>query len=482
LIDNHNSFRKQHKIFVPAVVTLLLICCFNDITSASANTSDSNIYNTCDIDQFAYDERQPEKLKLDALKKRLNKKIENTPLFGISFIPKGFYFISIFSPLLFESDLWKPENISETAIESSFLPVSIPEVDKYPYFQSVHLSNAASLSERICFTGTVKDELRLKNIKVVVRTPTGSSFEILNAPISGCSIDLSEFCIDGIYDLHTVKEGDYKVVLAVKDSANQVISKTFFIAVPPRSGCQQDLHGGQCVNYVRNFFGGRYDLMPGLCIYPDCAAYHAWETWDLGYGKGLMPADKSILIMDKGSLLFGHMAVVMDHKRNADNTYTLTVHESNWDRDELIDCNVRYTYFPGTFKVIREGRRKSYDVAGFIYSDNVYSQKDIPPEYENAVLPNLVTYPNKVYFGGLARDDVGLKEIKIEVSGPRGKRLPVFKGMINGLSKDLSDLWFDSSNREYAGIAGHYIVKLIIIDTMDQKHSRIFPVLVNKLN
>ena len=372
MIKKQNSIKNQRGIYVSAVVTVLLICCLTDISSASANKSEPFIYNTCNIDQFAYDEKQPEKLKPDVFKQRLQERIMNIPLFGISFIPKGFYILSMLSPLMFESDLWKPEDISESAIESLYLPVSIPEVDNAPYFQSVHFSNAANLSESICFTGTVKDDLKLKNVKAVVRTPTGSSFEVLNAPISGCSIDLSAFCMDGIDSLHIADKGEYEVVLSVEDSANQVVSKTFFISEPscPGPGCQQDMRGGQCVNFVRTFFGGRHDLMPGLCIYGDCGAYHAWEEWDLGYGKGNLPAKKSILVLDRGRLLFGHVAVVMDQKRNADNTYTLTVDESNWDRDELIDCKVHYTYFPETSKVIREGRRKSYDVAGFIYSEN----------------------------------------------------------------------------------------------------------------
>jgi len=242
------------------------------------------------------------------------------------------------------------------------------------------------------------------------------------------------------------------------------------------------MHGGQCVNYVRNFFGGRRDLMPGLCWYADCGAYHAWKSWDLGYGKGNIPASKSILIMDKGDLLFGHMAVVVGHKRTTDKTYTLTVCESNWDRDELIDCNVSYTYFPETSKVIREGRDKSYDVAGFIYSEINNLQIDIPPEYENVSLPTLVIYPNKAYFRGSARDDIGLKEVKIEVSGPRGNKMPIFRRMVSGLRKDLSGFWFDSNSLKYSGVEGDYLVKLIIIDTMDQKKTRIFPVRVNSVN
>ncbi len=480
--QEQNIFEYKRSVYVTAVVALMLIFSFIDKSYASANTAEPFFSNTCVIDRYRYDTQQTDQIASGALNKSIKKTIFTLPLFGISLMPQGFSFMPILSSLLFGKDFWKPEDISETAVESSALPVIIPGVDRGPSFQSVDLSDAVNPSERICFKGFVKDDTRLKNIKVVVRTPSGSGFEVFNEPISGRRIDLSEFCIDGIDGLHKDKNVDYEVVLAVKDSANQIVSKTFFISVPSQSSCQQDLYGGQCVNYVRTFFGGRYDLMPGLCIYADCGAYHAWDTWDLGYGKGSLPEKKSILIMDKGTLQLGHVAVVSDWKRNADETYTLTVCESNWDRDELIDCNIRYTYFPETSKAIREGRSKRYDVAGFIYSDMIVSQEDIPPEYENATLPNLVTYPDKAYFRGVARDDVGLKEVKIEVSGPRGNKLPAFKEKVYGLSKDLSDFWFDSSNLEYAGVEGHYIVKLIIIDTKDQAHSRIFPVLVNSVN
>jgi surface antigen len=482
LIEKQNSINKQHGISAIAVVMLMHIFSFIDTACAVSNITVPYFNNANVIDRLKYDERQTGKNAFDELNRSVKKTFFTIPMFGISAIPQGFISIPVLSSLFFGKGFWNPEEHSETTVGCSCLPVVIPRIDKGPYFQSVHLSDAVSPSERICFSGTAKDDIRLKSIKVMVRTPSGSGFEVLNELISGCSIDLSEFCIDSIADLYKDKKVDYEVILTVKDSADQVIAKTFFISVLPRSECQQDMYGGQCVNYVRDFFGGRYDLMPGLCLYEDCAAYHAWDAWDLGYGKGHLPEKESILVLDKRPLLYGHVAVVSDWKRNADNTYTLTVCESNWDRDELIDCNVRYTYFPETSEIIREGRSKRYDVAGFIYSDTVQSHEDIPPEYENATLPNLVTYPDKAYFKGVARDDIGLKEVKIEVSGPRGNQLPVYKGTLNGISKDLSDLWFDSGNSEYAGVEGHYIVKLIVIDTMDQAHSRIFPVLVNGLN
>ena len=77
MIDDPNSFGKQHRIFITAIVILLLICSFGNISSAAANTSATYMYST-------YDERQPEtlkpeklkpeKLKLDALKKHFQER------------------------------------------------------------------------------------------------------------------------------------------------------------------------------------------------------------------------------------------------------------------------------------------------------------------------------------------------------------------------------------------------------------------------
>lgn len=369
----------------------------------------------------------------------------------------------------------------ETLAKSSFLPLTIPEADEAPYFLKVRLSEGTCLPDKLCFEGTAADDIRLNTLKVVVRT-TDYGFEVYNTPVSGSQVDLSVYCIENIGQLLSFKKGEYEVVFTARDSFGHVSAQSIFFYLPSDDGCRQDMYGGQCVNYVRDFFGGRYDLMPGLCIYADCGAYHAWDAWDLGYGKGQLPAKNSILIMDKEPLLFGHVAVVTDRQKNADGTYTLTVNESNWDRDELIDCNVRYTYMPDSSSIIRQGTEKVYDVAGFIYGEAAHPQKDVPPEYENAALPDSVTYPDKAFFRGYAKDDVGLKEVKIEVSGPKGTKLPVIDRKVSGLRKDLSDLWFDSSNHEYAGVEGHYLVKLIVVDTMNQKQTRIFSVKVNNFN
>lgn len=317
MIKKENTFQNPHGFWAFAVITLLLLFCFtgmpSDKASAGTNTTDP---------VFLYDARGTES------------------------------FVNI-----------------PTADESTSLPLCIPEVDKAPYFESVSLSTAAGPAEGICFTGHVKDDIRLKTLTIMIRTNEGYGFEIRYPNISGTRIDLSEYCVEGIEELKSLKQETYEVTLTAKDSFDQCVSKTFSISVPPRTELHQDIYGGQCVNYVREFFGGQRDLMPGLCIYADCGAYHAWEVWDLGFGKGRLPAKNSILILDKDPLLFGHVAVVVDYTQNADGTYTLIVNESNWDQDELIDCNVRYTYFPETSQIIREGRKKIYKVAGFIYSE-----------------------------------------------------------------------------------------------------------------
>jgi len=318
LIKKENIFKIIHGFCSFAVITLLLLFCFTGMPSHQASAGTHRTHPV-----FFYDAKGSNPL-------------EYTPAVG----------------------------------ESTSLPSCIPEVDKAPYFESVSISTAAGPAEGICFTGHVKDDIRLKSLTIMIRTDADYGFEITYPIISGSSIDLSEYCVEGIKELRSLEQETYEVVLTAKDSFDQRVSKAFFISVPSSTELQQDIYGGQCVNYVREFFGGQHDLMPGLCIYADCGAYHAWEVWDLGFGKGRLPAKKSILILDKNPLLFGHVAVVVDYTQNVDGTYTLIVNESNWDQDELIDCNVRYTYFPETAQIIREGRTKIYRVAGFIYSEN----------------------------------------------------------------------------------------------------------------
>jgi len=150
-------------------------------------------------------------------------------------------------------------------------------------------------------------------------------------------------------------ENHYVVIYSKGDSVNKT--------------CTQDSDGGQCVTYVRNYFGGSYQSMPGLCQYSDdCGAYNAWGHWDLGFGSGPTPAANSIMVIDQtAGLSTGHVAVVIDVSSNSDGTYNLTIQESNWDLDELVDCDVTYTFYPDDSEVTREGGSTRYPILGFIY-------------------------------------------------------------------------------------------------------------------
>ena len=85
--------------------------------------------------------------------------------------------------------------------------------------------------------------------------------------------------------------------------------------------------------------------MSGLCQYnSDCGARNAWGYWDLGYGNGKIPANNSIMVIDGfAGLSTGHVAVIIDVAINPDGTFTLHAQESNWDSDQLIDCNFSST-------------------------------------------------------------------------------------------------------------------------------------------
>ena len=152
----------------------------------------------------------------------------------------------------------------------------------------------------------------------------------------------------------------------------RVAGKNFYVTISSNSfhkTCTQNGEGGQCVKYVRDYFGGSYQTMPGLCQFnADCGAYNAWGHWDLGFGRGQLPdANSTIVIGKNAGSSEGHVAVVTRVSCNPEGTYCLKVQESNWDFDELVDCDVTYTFYPETSEVTRESGSNRYPVLGFIY-------------------------------------------------------------------------------------------------------------------
>jgi len=133
--------------------------------------------------------------------------------------------------------------------------------------------------------------------------------------------------------------------------------------------CNTGVSGGQCVNFARNYFLSKSFTsaqMPGLGS--NGGAYMIYDNWDLGFSRGNVPANDSLLILDKSdSLSYGHVGVVTSSIKNTDGTYTLLVNESNWDLDEKIDCGINYTFNPSGMTVKRNNG-KAYPIRGFVYS------------------------------------------------------------------------------------------------------------------
>lgn len=166
----------------------------------------------------------------------------------------------------------------------------------------------------------------------------------------------------------------------------------------PISGitCEQGADGGECIDYVRDFFGGDRQSMPGLCaINNDCGAYNAYGYWDLGFGQGKIPRANSIMIIGKDSqLTFGHAAVVVAAEERTDGKWRLTVQESNWSLADKIDCGVIYTLDSATMKVSRNDGRW-LDLRGFIYSAPDDNSSLLGSWFGNVYQPNVSSrYPD----------------------------------------------------------------------------------------
>lgn len=68
-----------------------------------------------------------------------------------------------------------------TAAENTSLPLCIPEVDKAPYFESVSVVTATGPAEGICFTGHVKDDIRLKSPTILIMHGRSGTWDLEKA-------------------------------------------------------------------------------------------------------------------------------------------------------------------------------------------------------------------------------------------------------------------------------------------------------------
>ncbi|MBK5963821.1 hypothetical protein CCR95_06910 [Thiocystis minor] len=82
----------------------------------------------------------------------------------------------------------------------------------------------------------------------------------------------------------------------------------------------------------------------------------------------------------------------------------------------------------------------------------------------------------KKFFSGMARDEKGLKQIVMKVSGPKGIGLLGFRKTIIGVNHDLSNYYFDSNDPAYSGLKGLYNVTLKVFDTEGQLTTQTFSI------
>lgn len=95
-------------------------------------------------------------------------------------------------------------------------------------------------------------------------------------------------------------------------------------------------------------------------------------------------------------------------------------------------------------------------------------EPDTPVDDEPYVSPaasigSTVSIPGKLYFSGIARDDIGLSKITMDVSGPLGGQR-VFTDSVSGTSVSLTSYMFDSA-ADYANQPGNYTIYLYIKDS-----------------
>lgn len=118
-------------------------------------------------------------------------------------------------------------------------------------------------------------------------------------------------------------------------------------------------NGGECVNYARFITGNNLSTSP--YIGGDLGAYHIYDLWDYGYGRGNIPQQNSLIVLDKwGSNPSGHVGIVRKIVKYENGTYDLYVDESNWYKDKRIIKNAHYFFDSNIMKVKREWNKEGY--------------------------------------------------------------------------------------------------------------------------
>ncbi len=148
--------------------------------------------------------------------------------------------------------------------------------------------------------------------------------------------------------------------------------------------------GGECVYYARIHTGNNLENSPYLG--KNGGAHLIFDYWGYGFGKGELPAENSLIVLDRrlgyGN---GHVGVVRQVSDLGNGTYELRVDESNFYPDQIETTNSLYRYNSVVHTAKREWNNDlanrfgtvdsplgltSYPVLGFVYTqDNAHRIK-----------------------------------------------------------------------------------------------------------
>lgn len=126
--------------------------------------------------------------------------------------------------------LWAKDSSTQTS--SKTFTVNVTASDAPPSLTTAALPSSVTRPAKIYFSGTATDDIGLTTITMMVSGPKGTNIQAFtDAAVSGTSKGLSAYYFDSANASYANLAGSYTVALWAKDTAGQVISKTFPVTV-----------------------------------------------------------------------------------------------------------------------------------------------------------------------------------------------------------------------------------------------------------
>ena len=159
--------------------------------------------------------------------------------------------------------------------------------------------------------------------------------------------------------------------------------------------------------------------MPGLS--GNLGAFHAYDEWDLGFGRGTVPDIGSAIVLDATSKnQYGHIGVVISAIQEENGKWSLLVNESNWEGKEVARCSVKYSFDPIAMTALHEFGNNgafgatNYPVRGFVYGRTFV---DLSSSQANGSNNNSGDSGNGASTGGEGSNDSGSDDSNDSGSG-----------------------------------------------------------------